>query len=430
MNHRIQSSNTLLNGLLLGWSENQETKSISPIWDNRNEGHLLTIAPTGGGKGVSCAIPALLTWQGPAIVVDPRGELYAITAERRRAMGHAVHRLDPFLIGANTEGDSLNPLDLIDPSSDDFEDNAAVVAQLCMQHHSTHQDPYWDERANTLVNKVICGLFRELPSRQPTLRDVQNIIAGLPIQDASALPPAFRNMEANAPSQKITLSHIVTSSEFASDRTRAAIFSTANSHLGFMRSPAVHASLTDSTITLDDITAGAMQTIYVIIPPDKLISHAKLFRLWIGVMLAAICRRRRAPPQPTLFLIDEAAQLGEMNELRTALTLMRGYGLRVWTFWQCISQLQRLYGKDWETIINNSAVQQFFSAKAPHSRKLLASFIGDDMPKDGLPSDQQLLFDGEGLAMVRRANYLNDKLFEGLASPHPFHQQQPHPALH
>lgn len=424
MNQSMLRSNTPLNGLLLGWKDDK-SGSLSPIWDNRREGHLLTIAPTGGGKGVSCAIPALLTWQGPAIVVDPRGENYAVTAERRRAMGHSVHRLDPFLIADTKLGDSLNPMDIIDPNADDFEDNAAVIAQLCMQHRSTHQDPYWDERATTLITKVICGLFRELPSRQPTLRDVQHIIAGLPVHDDSALPPAFRTKDdSDTPSTKITLNRIVTSSEFASDRTRAAIFSTANSHMGFMRSPAVHASLTDSTITLDDITAGAMQTIYIIIPPDKLISHAKLFRLWIGVILAAISHRRRAPPQPTLFVIDEAAQLGEMDELRTALTLMRGYGLRVWTFWQSISQLQRLYEKDWETIINNSAVQQFFGAKAPHAKKALTTFIGEDMPKGGVPDNQQLLFCGEALNLARRANYLHDPLFQGLASPHPFHQAQ------
>src|SRR5690606_13785705 len=33
------------------------------------EGHLITIAPTGAGKGVGCVVPALLRHRGPAFVI-------------------------------------------------------------------------------------------------------------------------------------------------------------------------------------------------------------------------------------------------------------------------------------------------------------------------------------------------------------------------
>lgn len=425
MKHIAKRSNTPLNGLLLGWSDTPESETITPVWDTSREGHLITIAPTGSGKGVSCAIPALLTWQGPTIVVDPRGENYAVTAERRRAMGHIVHRLDPFKIAGDDEGDSLNPMDLIDPNADDFEDNAAVVAHLCMQGGSLgHSDPFWDERASTLVVKIIVSLFERM-QRRPTLADVQNILKKGAVHD-DTLQDAFPTIdEQNLKTPRLTLIQVLNASEFASERTLSSILATANSHLGFLRSPAVHSSLTSSTIHLDDITAGAMQTIYLIIPPDKLISHGKLIRLWIGVMLAAISRRRRAPPQPTLFIIDEAAQLGEVNEIRSALTLMRAYGMRVWLFFQDMSQLQAVYKKDWESIMNNCKIQQFFGAKSPHAKKALQTYLGDTLPLDRLTADGMALFNGETLTTVRRANYLHDPVFKGLASPHPFHQQQP-----
>ena len=423
MNPRIQRSNTLRNGLLLGWKDDKDGTS-APLWDTGREGHLITVAPTGAGKGVSCAIPALLTWQGPAIVIDPRGENFAVTAARRRAMGHLVHRLDPFgVAGSPDTADSLNPMDLIDPDEDDFEDNAAVVAQLCRQDMTDSRSPYWDERATSLITKIICAHFRRRHAQRPILHDVQ-----VTLQSPSLTPlfGATPNPQIHMPHQApyvpdVDLQELLSTAEFASGRTLSCIVSSANSHLGFLRSAATHASISDSTIQLDDITGGAMHTIYLIIPPDKLATHSSLLRLWIGVMLAAIARRRRAPKQPTLFLIDEAAQLGAMNELRSALTLMRAYGVRVWTFWQCISQLKNVYPSDWASILNNSSVQMFFGAKSPHSRKLLADFIGDAMPARGLPPNQQLLFDGDDFAPVRRANYLTDPLLSGLASPHPFH---------
>src|SRR5262249_47199105 len=38
------------------------------------DGHLMTIAPTGAGKGVGVIIPTLLTFTGSAIVTDIKGE--------------------------------------------------------------------------------------------------------------------------------------------------------------------------------------------------------------------------------------------------------------------------------------------------------------------------------------------------------------------
>lgn len=417
----IARQETLPNGLLLGWKEDAQTKTTSPVWDTGREGHLITIAPTGAGKGVSCAIPALLSWQGPAIVMDPRGEAYAVTAARRRALGHTVHRLDPFRIAGSGAGDSLNPMDLVDHHADSFEDDAAVIAHLCMQGGSLgHSDPFWDERASTLVVKIITALFGQL-TRQPTLADVQDLLKGEGLHPS----PIQRLLTATGnqppPPRRLSLANIINAAEFASDRTLSSILATANSHLGFLRSPAVHASLSNSTIMLDDVTAGALQTIYIIIPPDKLISHAKLIRLWIGVLLAAVARRKRAPMHATLFLIDEAAQLGEMNELRSALTLMRAYALRVWCFWQDLSQLKAVYEKDWESILNNCKVQQFFGAKSPIARQSLDAYLGDAQPVKTLGAHQQVLFDGESLFAATRANYLTDGLFKGLASPHPFH---------
>ena len=62
------------------------------------QGHLLTIGPTGAGKSAGQAIPALLTYEGSAIVVDPKAELYGLTHRRRRAMGQTIWRIDPYRV--------------------------------------------------------------------------------------------------------------------------------------------------------------------------------------------------------------------------------------------------------------------------------------------------------------------------------------------
>ena len=46
----------------------------------RHDGHVLTCAPTGAGKGIGAVIPNLLTYPGSAFVLDLKGENYAVTA--------------------------------------------------------------------------------------------------------------------------------------------------------------------------------------------------------------------------------------------------------------------------------------------------------------------------------------------------------------
>ena len=57
------------------------------------EKHLITIAPTGAGKFRSVLAPELLTYPGPIVCLDIKGEAYAVTARRRRELGQRVVRL-------------------------------------------------------------------------------------------------------------------------------------------------------------------------------------------------------------------------------------------------------------------------------------------------------------------------------------------------
>ena len=80
-------------------------------------GHLLTIAPTRAGKGVGAILPNLLLAERPVIVIDPKGENYRV----------AARVLDPFGVTGN-ESAAYNPLDLLDPGSERFAEDAAALA--------------------------------------------------------------------------------------------------------------------------------------------------------------------------------------------------------------------------------------------------------------------------------------------------------------
>lgn len=409
-------------GVLLGWQVSSSKPSAfapspspSPIWD-AGESHLITVAPTGSGKGVSCMIPALLTWPGPAIAIDPKGENYAVTARRRRELGQEVILLDPFDVAGTGSSAALNPLDLLDIASPGASDDANLIATLCMQGRISRIDPYWDERAEALITGLILYVARNGQNELRNLAEVRLILESSYEDEArtACRMRTIRDPDADAASNIFLMEAGI---------TRSGIMANASSHLSFLRNGPVQNSLRQSTLRLEDIQSGAPLTVYLVLPPDRLASHGKLLRLWLGVLMAVLARRRAVPQESTLLLIDEAAQLGPLNALRSAVTLMRGYGVKVWSFWQDLSQLVCTYPEDWQSLLNNCAVQQFFRPASPFAASQLEKYLAGSVPKP-LSSldikDAVLVRDGRP-SIVRRPNYLTDAILRELADPNPRH---------
>ena len=415
--------------LMLGWQpaadrstglkSEADGERLEPIWHS-GEGHLVTIAPTGAGKGVSCIIPALLTWDGPAIVVDPKGENFAVTAERRRQLGQKVAVLDPFNVTETEQWDALNPLDLVAADSPSAPDDAAVIAKLLIQGRVSVRDPFWDERAESLIAGLV--LYVAMTTRAPlrSLAEVRFLIE----QNEAGLDATAKDMHRTGNTDVAAAANIL---QTRASNTRSGIMSSTSSHLSFLRAGPVQSSLAESTISLEDVQRGLPMTIYLVVPPDKLISHGKLLRLWLGVLMTTLARRRRQPLKPTLLILDEAAQLGPLDELRAAVTLMRGYGVKVWSFWQDLSQLMHTYPLDWRSIMNNCSVQQMFGAATPQASAEVETYLGGRLPRlAGLGQSEALLIErGETPRTVTRPNYLTDRMFRGLARSNPFYRGRP-----
>lgn len=379
------------------------------------EGHLITIAPTGAGKGLGCVVPALLRHKGPAIVIDPKGENAAITARRRREMGQQVIVLDPMGI-TGFGADALNPLDLLDPMSATAVDEAHVLVDQLLAF-GNDRDRFWQGRARQLLVGVLLHLLTDMPPATHTLstfRDMVNRAAG----DAAGLIKALE--ESRHPEARSTGALF----GIGAPETIGGIVAYAQEAIDFMRGPAVQAATARSSLGFDQVTRGDPLTIYIVMPPHMLASHGRLLRLWVGSLMTAIMRRRGRPERSTLFVLDEAAQLGTFNELRQAVTLLRGYGLQTWSFWQDASQLQHLYPHDWPTMVNNSKVVQCFGANTLLAAQSMAQIVGhaDPLAVLRLPPDEMLLqIAGDEAVVAKVPNYRIDPAFASQFDGNPYH---------
>lgn len=381
---------------------------------DKDEGHLLTIAPTGAGKGTSQVIPALLSWKGPAIVVDVKGENFHVTARRRREMGQDVILLDPFKVtGAESHG--FNPLDAIDPYGDDVLGGCAELAARIAVDRS-HLDAFWDDRARQTLTAFIAYVLMESPKPHRNLSEVRYLLN----QSDKNLELTLESME-NSKADFVAQSHAVLST--AEAKVRASIVSTAQRSVEIFRHTSVARSMDRTDFDLEAIRDGKPMTIYIVIPPYRLHDAAPLLRLWIGSLLGLIAHRTALPEIPALLLLDEAAQLGRLQEFLTAITLMRGYGIKVWSFWQDIEQIEQCYPGCSRTILNNCTTVTGFGFTTPFARNGFADMFG--MPEAELArlgKEQAVLFKaGQEWQFMERTDYRTTEVFKSLFDPNPRH---------
>lgn len=427
-------------GMLVGWSMEQahlkrqigfqfgdslsrsDDHLIDPILFGA-EGHLITIAATGAGKGVGCIIPALLTHPGPMIVIDPKGENAAVTRRfREETLGQQVHIIDPMGI-TGAEAASLNPLDCVDPADRACVDEAAALADLLAGHFKDDaRNRFWHNRAQHLVTALICHAVSS-PERSernlPAVRDKLTMASAGDHLGLSRLLQDSPHPEARRASGAFGV---------PAQETLGSIISTAQDMVDFLRGEPVRQATSSSSFDLDAVTRGDPMTIYIVLPPHMLESHAQLLRLWVGTLLKAIIRRRHKAARSTMLLLDEAAQLGEFPPLRQAITLLRGYGLQTWSFWQDVDQLRHSYPTSWRTIINNCRVVQAFGAPNMSAAASLAELFVLMNPARilDLADDEMIVqISGDDAFLARRPNYLIEPAFAGKFDPNPFYEDAP-----
>lgn len=396
----------------IGFAEPEEMGEGPETLVLPDEGHAITIAPTGSGKGTSCIIPALLTYDGPMIVIDPKGENAAITAERRREMGQTVHVIDPFHV-SGLEPSRFNPLDIIDPHYADCVDDAAMIAAMITPTHES--DPFWSNRAIQLITGLITHAMHDLPRSERNLITVRRGLHAAASGDSSMMSAL-----ASSSHEEARIAHAGLSGP--GERTRQSIVAVASDALDLFRGDCMASSLYASSFEMDAVTDGKPMTIYLVLPPHKLASHGAVLRLWTGALFSLLSRRARRPAQSTLIVIDEAAQLGTFDPLRAAITLLRGYGVRTWSFWQDSAQLRRLYA-DWQTLIGNCQTLQVFGKLGPQAAESTAELLGlptGDMLRNLGDDDMVVSLRGKDAQPAKRVHYFTDETLAELAAPNPF----------
>jgi type IV secretion system protein VirD4 len=387
----------------IGFSSRVETKA-GELVTYSGDAHLITFAPTGTGKTSGPVITNALNHPGQLIVLDMKGEVFAATAQARKAMGQEVCVLD--LRDKGEEG-SLNPLDLAARCGTDPAATARSFAAEIIERGSHERDRFWNDWSETMIAGAAAWLLSDRPAEERRLSRLFDLFT----QDdvAYAIAVMLDNKEvANRAANAAFASFL----QLPDRETRPSVLGGVQTHLRLFDSDLTHRLTDTTTMDLDAFVAGKPMSLYIIVPPARLSAYRPLLRLWLSGLIMVLTQRTQRPKERTLMLCDEIGNLGRMEALLTATTLMRSWGLTVWTFWQNAAQLQ-IYGAQANTLVDNAGVIQAFGARNLRMAQDLANLVGGVAPDEILTmaaGEQVLLIEGK-VTRCRQSRYYEDQMF-------------------
>ena len=350
------------NKRLVGWNDNR---------------HILTIAGSRAGKGVSLIVPNLLLYEGSAFVIDPKGENAAITARRRQAMGQDVYVLDPFGVsGCPTS--SFNPLAELSLRDKDVIEDAGVFADALIEH-PVQADRHWSESAQALIRALI---LLTLAHPRPYRRNLVTVRKLLTLTDPwlewraeqeKYNHPAELKVPKPKPQEALFLllrdqrgkRHgdvcvgVAEQFEAMEGKELGSVLSTAKTQTQWLDDPRVKKVLGYSQFKMIDLKRKKT-SVYLCLPAMRMGTHARWLRLMIMHSLNVMERTRFKPEAPVLFVLDEFPVLGFMKPIEVAAGLMAGFWVKLWTIVQNVGQLKQHYQQSWETFFANAGMVTAF----------------------------------------------------------------------
>lgn len=358
--------------------------------------HVLAFAPTRSGKGVGLVLPTLLSWAESALILDIKGENWALTAGWRAQQGHAVLRFDPQDYARSV---CFNPIDTVRITEPQAVQDAQAITTMILDPDGKGMKEYFDKAAFAFFVGAIlhCIIVQIHEGKKASMRDLSFMLANpdmttdellesmIETDHAVWLREAFPDKElifADALHDNIASSAKEMLNK--ADRERSGVLSTAGVNLSLYRDPTIAHVTSRSDFTVADLMQHEKPvSLYFIISPNDLDRLRPLTRLILNVILnrltehmafqdgrAVVHYRHRL-----LLMLDEFTSLGNLAIFERALAFMAGYGLKAYIIIQDLSQLHGAYTKD-ESIMSNCHLRLAYAPNKPQTASLLSEMTG------------------------------------------------------
>lgn len=320
--------------------------------------HTAIFGASGTGKSRTIIRNALLQAfknEESVIVTDPKGELYADTAELFRNHGYD---LKVFNLVNPEKSDCWNCMSEL---AGDTLMTQTLTNVIIGNTSSGKSDRFWDSSEGNLLKALIFYIDgdKSLSASQKNLGAVYNIITRCSMQELCEL---FYALDFTSPARAAFNLFMQ-----ASETVRSGVFTGLGTRLQILQNESVRKLVSRSDIDLTG--AGKCKSAYYIILSDQESTMAFLSSLFFSFLFIKLLRYADAEPNgkcavPVNLILDEFNNVGRLggaedgSDFARMLSVCRSRDIRVILAVQSLGQLQNRYANNlWAEIVGNCDIQ-------------------------------------------------------------------------
>ncbi len=348
----IRYLKSLTTGLPLGLSGGHLLRYQPDLQRGWRGGHHCVIAGTRAGKGVSAVIPAIIDHDGPVVVLDVKGENFAITRRWRQAQGRHVVVFNPFgVIEAPLHG--FNPLDYV--RHNHLVRDIDIIADGLIRPESG-AGSHFAEVSRQIVAAAIEVVITTHDAEDRNLNAVADLLLGAEVEQTLETwandPHRYGRRPAQAAATLLS----------AGDNERGGVKTTIKKAFEWARSDEMRSFLQNSTATLDELLDDNID-LFIAVPLDQLDGQAVFMRLFVNLVLGTVVRQdgRRTADKRILLVLDEFVRLGRMEKLMNIANVAAGAGIEALFVTQDKGQIEAVYGpNDTASLLGSCVTTRIF----------------------------------------------------------------------
>jgi type IV secretion system protein VirD4 len=350
---------------------------------------------------VGLILPTLLAWEHSSVVLDIKGENFALTSGYLADRGHKTLRFDP----SDAEGTSaaFNPLAEIRLETPLAIPDVQQLASMVMDPQGKGLDDYWSKAAFSFFGgAVLHCLIKTLADkgRPASLYDVAVMLEdpARPVKDvfkemqetkhaemmAKLFPALAENANPYGEAAHVFVASAAQGMLSKAEQELSGVVNTATANLALYKDPIVAKNISRCDFRLNDLMNHDVPVnLYLVISPADIDRLRPLLRIFVAQMLGRLTEKmefadgasRAGYKHRMLLMLDEFTSLGKLAIVERGIAYMAGYGVKGYFIVQDTKQLNQAYGQD-NALMANCHIRIAYAPNLPETAEYLSKMAG------------------------------------------------------
>lgn len=340
---------------------------------------------SGTGKTQFEIAPNLLCGNTAMLFLDPSGEILRDYGNALQEMHYEIRVINTINLALS---DAYNPMAYIH-SVEDIDKMLTMIIANTTPKGQQSNDPFWEKSERMLVKAIMLYVWKEEPADRrhlvTVIRHMSNIqiVSGKPYYYAG-FGVKIHRLSPKHPA-RVLYERVLGQGP---EETLQSIWLTAISRFSmFDGNPELERILSSDAMSLDDFGVGYQgnpdrKIAYFCIIPDN---GDKTYSFIIGLFYSQLFDRsysigdtyyNNRLPVPVMFWMDELANVTLPEGFTALLATVRKRNIGLSMIFQNISQIKRIFDKDWESIIANADTFIYLGGNDSETQKYISEKFG------------------------------------------------------